>query len=269
MVPLPLLFTVALAAPVPASTAALPADTLVDVAGYRLHVEVIRGERPVAFVLEEGGGTMLENWMAVPELIAARTGATVVTYDRAGFGDSGLGPADLTPDAQVEDLREALAALDVPERRILVGHSYGGLMALLHAARHPDEVVGVVLVDGMNPRFVAAVGDWIYSTVPSIEDPADDRERALKRLVDTFGNLAAEVGPLEPMLEQPIAVITAGVPWWDDAAARDEWRASHEAIAAVEGRWLVVAEGSRHQVAREAPDVIVDATERVLAETER
>src|SRR5688572_9449502 len=119
------------------SPATAPADTLVDVGGYGLHVEVIRGERPVAFVLESGGGAELTAWEAVPESIAARTGTTVVTYDRAGFGTSELGPDGLTPDEQVEDLRDALDALGIPRPRVLLGHSYGGLMAMHHAARHP------------------------------------------------------------------------------------------------------------------------------------
>ena len=49
-----------------------------------------------------------------PESSAARTGATVVTYDRAGFGGSELGPADLEPEEQVEDLREAIARVLPP-----------------------------------------------------------------------------------------------------------------------------------------------------------
>ncbi|HET6361065.1 MAG TPA: alpha/beta fold hydrolase, partial [Gemmatimonadota bacterium] len=211
-----------------------PADTLVDTGDYRIHVEVIRGERPVAFVLESGGGAELSTWEAVPESIAARTGATVVTYDRAGFGGSDLGPEDLAPDEQVQDLREALNALGIPRPRVLVGHSYGGLMAMRHAARHPDEVAGVILVDAMNRRFVEATGDFIHGTVPSIPDPRTDRERALARLVATFDTFLELVD--DAAVAQPMAVITAHA-WWgrdgvEDPEIEAAWRASHEAIAA-------------------------------------
>jgi pimeloyl-ACP methyl ester carboxylesterase len=251
--------------------ASAPPDTLVDIGGHRLHIEVIRGDAPVAFVLESGGGADLSSWESVPESIAARTGATVVTYDRAGFGGSDLGPDDLTPPEQVEDLREALDALEVPRPRVLVGHSYGGLMALLHAARHPDEVAGVLLVDAMNPRFVKATGDFIYSTVPRITDPQTDDERALARLVRTFEPFVLVVGAEEPAIIQPMAVITANA-WWgrdgvEDTDVEAAWRASHEATAAgAPNRWLVVAEGSRHAVPTMRPDVIVDAAERLLRE---
>ena len=244
-----------------------PPDTLVDVGGYAIHVEVIRGERPVAFVLESGGAAELSAWEAVPESIAARTGATVVTYDRAGFGGSELGPDDLTPDEQVEDLREALEALRIPEQRVLVGHSYGGLMAMRHAARHPDEVAGVVLVDAMNGRFVEATGDFIHTTVPHIPDPRTDAERAIARLVDTFDPFLALVD--DAAIAQPVAVITANA-WWgrdgvEDPVIQDAWRASHAAIAAAApNRWLVVAEGSRHAVPSMRPDTIVEAAARML-----
>jgi pimeloyl-ACP methyl ester carboxylesterase len=257
----PLLLACALAAP---PSFPIVADTLVDIGSYRLRIEVIPGERSIAFVLESGGGAGLESWEWVPDSLAARTGATVVTYGRAGFGGSDLGPPGLTPDEQVEDLRDALAALGIPERRILVGHSYGGLMTLLHAARHPEEVVGLVLVDPMNPRFVSATGDFVYGTVPTIEAPANNRERALKRLTEGFDALLEEVARSEPSLRQPIAIVTAGEAWWGDAEADRAWRASHEAMAASEGRWLIVAKGSRHAIPGQRPDAIVAAVEGVL-----
>jgi len=248
--------------------ASAPADTLVDVGGHRLHVEVIRGDGPVAFVLESGGGADLSSWASVPESIAARTGATVVTYDRAGFGGSDLGPIDLSPPEQIEDLREALDALGIPRPRMLAGHSYGGLMVLHYAARHPDEVAGILLVDGMNPGFVDATGDFVHSTVPQITDPANDHERALARLVRTFDAFVGVVAAEEPAIDVPTAVLTAGRPWWGPADAEAAWRASHEAMAAAApNRWLVVAEGSGHDIPGARPDAIVDAAVRLLEES--
>ena len=250
-------------APASPASAHAPADTLVDVGGYGIHVEVIRGEGPVAFVLESGGAAELSAWEAVPESIAARTGATVVTYDRAGFGGSELGPDDLTPDQQVEDLREALDALEVPRPRVIVGHSYGGLMAMRHAARHPDDVAGVILVDPMNARFVEATGDFIHTTVPQITEPRNDGERAIARLVSTFDSFLDLIDDVE--IVQPMAVISATA--WGGRAPEIEaaWRTSHEAIAAAgPDRWLVVAEGSRHAVPSMRPDTIVDAAGRML-----
>jgi pimeloyl-ACP methyl ester carboxylesterase len=49
-----------------------------------------------------------------------------VAYDRAGFGRSGTGPADLTPREQIRQLHETLERLGTPPARIVVGTSYGG-----------------------------------------------------------------------------------------------------------------------------------------------
>jgi len=245
--------------------AAAPADTLIDVGDHRLHLEVIEGSASFAFVLEAGGGADMTSWATVPEALAARTGATVVAYDRAGMGESELGPSDLTPRAEIENLRVALARLGVPSRRILVGTSYGALLALWHAALHPEEIAGVLLVDPMNPGFVEATGDFVWSTVPTIDHAETDRERALVRLMSSFEDLIGEVDRVEPEIERPIAVITAGKPWWGNEEADAAWRRSHEELAGGRStRWLVVAEGSDHRVPARRPDVIVETAARLL-----
>ena len=63
-----------LAGPLPPA----PLDTLVDVGGYRMHLVVYRGTRPLTIVMESGGGAALAAWSGVEAKLAERTGATVV-----------------------------------------------------------------------------------------------------------------------------------------------------------------------------------------------
>jgi len=228
------------------------------------------GDEPLTIVFEAGGGATLESWAAVPDSVAARTGATVVLYNRAGLGRSDLGAADLAPAEEVRGLVRALESLGVPERRIVVGHSFGGLLAVLHAALYPAAVAGLVLVDPMNSRFIAATGDFVRSTVPEYPNPADDRERLIARMTRTLEDLTARAADAEPALSIPIVVITAGEPWWQREDIVAAWRRSHqEIVGAYAGRELVVAEGSNHDVPEARPDLIVDAvvrlSQRVLA----
>lgn len=237
-----------------------PRDTMVSVGDHSLHLVIRRGTRPVTIVLEAGGGSDLGGWYDVPALVARETGATVVAYDRAGFGRSELGPADLTPDQEIANLYRALRAIAVPERTIHVGHSYGGMLALLSAARFPDRVKGVVLVDPMNPRFVDRTGDFVFSTVPRIEHPSTVRERALVRLMNGFRGLVGEVRAIESTLPQPVVIVTAGQPWWGRVEIDQAWRQSHADIAAVSPRRrLIVAERSRHNIPQQEPETIVTA----------
>jgi pimeloyl-ACP methyl ester carboxylesterase len=69
----------------------------------------------------------------------------VVTYDQRGHGASAAA-SDYCLDAFLADLQAVLDSMAL-ERPLLVGHSFGGLLAVEHAAAHPG-CVGVVGVDG-------------------------------------------------------------------------------------------------------------------------
>lgn len=264
MIVLPIVLTCMLILGPEMTTVAAP-DTLVDVGGHALHLEVREGARLITIVLEAGGGADASSWGSVPDSLARQTGATIVTYDRAGLGESDLGPADLTPEREVRDLREALDRLGTPPPTILVATSYGAMLALLHAALYPDHVVGLVLVDPMNPLFAQATGDFLQSTVPDIAEPVNDRERVIVRMKRTFGDLTARTAAIEPGLEIPMIVLTAGEPWWGDEEIDRAWRRSHETMAGRSPRReLVVAQGSDHDMPEERPDLIADAVAWLL-----
>ena len=255
-------------APVPSggdAAAQAPSDELLRVDDHRLHFEIRAGTRPVTVVLEAGGAADATSWASVPERIAERTGATVVAYDRAGLGASELGPPSLSPREEVDQLHAALGRLRVPEDTVIVGHSYGGLLALDYAARHPQHLLGLVLVDPMNPRFIAATGDFVKSTAPEIDDPQSDRERTVVRMTQTLDGLADRVRASEPEIRAPMVIVTAGEPWWGDEAIDVAWRRSHQEMAVVaKNRRRVFAEGSEHDIPATRPAVIVDAVAALL-----
>jgi pimeloyl-ACP methyl ester carboxylesterase len=67
----------------------------------------------------------------------------VLRYDRRGYGRSFPHPGPFTMDAQVDDLVNLLAG----RRAVLVGHSYGGNVALTTAAHHPELIAGVAVYE--------------------------------------------------------------------------------------------------------------------------
>lgn len=245
-----------------------PRDTLIDVGSHRLHVQVRRGTLPVTVLFEAGGAADLDSWSRVPSRLAQRTGATIVTYDRAGLGASELGPAELTPRDEVDDIREAMDRLDVPRRTVIVGHSYGAMLALDHAATYPERVVGLVLVDPMNPRFVAEVGDWLDSTVPEMADPPTSRDHVVRRMARTMDSLSARLFVSEPILDAPMMIVSAGREWWGPPEIDAAWRRSHEAMAgASTARRRIVSEGSGHDIPGEDPETIVSSVLQLLDRT--
>jgi pimeloyl-ACP methyl ester carboxylesterase len=73
-------------------------------------------------------------------------GVDLVAYDRPGFGAST--PATNHPhlQQQVEALTNLLAVVAITNRILLVGHSYGGPIALMAAIQQPDKVAGALLI---------------------------------------------------------------------------------------------------------------------------
>lgn len=107
------------------------------------------GDRPAGIVLLHDGLGSIAQWRDVPARIATRTGSGVVAYDRAGHGRSRPVPSGPWPADWMHREADVLAAL-LDELAItsplLVGHSDGGSIALLHAATEPDRCAGLVAI---------------------------------------------------------------------------------------------------------------------------
>lgn len=68
-------------------------------------------------------------------------------YDRAGYGWSSSGILPATAEAAADQAYELLVEEMKEENMILVGHSYGGMIVRIFAAKYPEYVSGVMLLD--------------------------------------------------------------------------------------------------------------------------
>ena len=114
--------------------------------GRHLHLQ-IAGEHHngPTVIFEAGAGAHSDLWAWIQPAIAEH--ATAVSYDRAGLGWSDRSDNGPDPYAVVGDLRDALAARGLPGPYVLVGHSLGAHYVRAFADTHPEDVVGMVLVD--------------------------------------------------------------------------------------------------------------------------
>ena len=128
---------------------------LIDVGGHSLQLSCTGSGSPTV-VLEPGGGEMSSNLGWIAPAVARDT--RVCVYDRAGRGWSE--PADTAQHGTqiATDLHRLLQRGNVPGPYVLAGHSFGGLYVLNFAARYPDEVAGMVLVDSTAPASAAKPG---------------------------------------------------------------------------------------------------------------
>ena len=123
-----------------------PSGRFITVDGVKLHY-LERGQGP-ALVLLHGNGVDATDWEHSGLLDAAAEHYRVIAFDRPGFGYSERPRTTVwTPDRQARLLHHALQALKV-DSAIVVGHSWGTLVALSLGLQVPDFVRGLVLVSG-------------------------------------------------------------------------------------------------------------------------
>ena len=127
---------------------------LVDVGGYRLHLSCTGSGSPTV-VLLPGAGEFSPAWAWIAPNVARD--ARVCAYDRAGRGWSEAAPGPQDGVALAADLHTLLDRAHVAGPYVLVGHSFGGLYALTFAARYPEQVAGVVLLDSTSPEMFTRV----------------------------------------------------------------------------------------------------------------
>jgi pimeloyl-ACP methyl ester carboxylesterase len=126
-----------------------PLGRFIDVSGFRQHVVELGHDtdagNALPIVLLHGAGANLEDMhLALGERLAARH--RVILVDRPGFGFSARKSGEgSSPAYQAAVLHELLDRLEI-ERAILVGHSWGGTLALTFALDFPQRVAGLVLI---------------------------------------------------------------------------------------------------------------------------
>jgi pimeloyl-ACP methyl ester carboxylesterase len=205
------------------------AGRLVDVGGRRLHLEC-RGTGSPAIILQAGLGGTAADWSLVTPAVAAAT--TVCAYDRAGHGWSDPAPGPQDGNAIAADLHVLLQRSGIPGPYILAGHSSGGPYVRVFAARYPDEVAGMVLLDAQPADAFTALPDYpgfygpyraVTSLAPSLArvgvgfllatpaDPSGARTaRQMRNEVMALPDALDQAAVLRSIGDRPLVVVTAG-----------------------------------------------------------
>jgi pimeloyl-ACP methyl ester carboxylesterase len=132
--------------------------------GITVHYQRWSGSEP-ELVLVHGLATNLAFWyLKLAPLLAHNFGLTM--YDLRGHGLSDMPSSGYTTADMVDDLHELIKFLDV-RRAHLVGHSYGGTVALHYATLYPDRIASLTLADSRVRVFqpTQRLADWPNSAV--------------------------------------------------------------------------------------------------------
>jgi pimeloyl-ACP methyl ester carboxylesterase len=168
-----------------------PPGEMVDVGGYSLHINCV-GQGSPTVLLDGGSGEMSADWVLVQREVSDTT--RVCAYDRAGMGWSETGPEPRDAKQISNELHALLEGANIDGPYVLVGHSFGGLYMQTYAARYPDEVAGVVLVDSSQPDQ--------FSHQPVARDSYEPQEFAVASLLARLGivRLLSKFAPAPPEL---------------------------------------------------------------------
>lgn len=234
----------------------------VDVGGHSLNL-LIGGQGSPAVVFEGGFGTGIASWSTVQKEVAAF--ARTVSYDRAGLGQSDLGPKPRSAKQIASELHTALEKAGIKPPYVLVGHSLGGIFVRVFADMFPKEVVGMVLIDPSQESF----DEWIRKSQP------DRLKAAQAQMANASEGPRAEAAALDATDAQArLAKVPPGIPVTLLSATEDEsmpadarrvWIEKHkEWIATVPGGKHIVVEKTAHFIQGQQPKLVIESIQQML-----
>ncbi len=229
------------------------------------------GNGKAAVVFESGAAGTTETWDSAATRIAAF--ARVITYDRAGHGESPPSAGGRAPGDIATDLLRLLDRIGERDPVVLVGHADGSWFVREFANRFPDRVRAIVLVDPPHEEFEIRARALL-----SPEERAQrDSSLAMRLATGSETNRREHEGILQtpssewsrPLPEVPLVVLSAGrhdfAPASRSAELETLWAELGTALAGrvADGRVKVIASGGAElprtqseAIAREVREVI-------------
>jgi pimeloyl-ACP methyl ester carboxylesterase len=278
-----------------------PPGRLVDVGGYRIHINCIGHGTPTV-ILDSGLSDSSLSWYKVQPQVARFT--TICSYDRAGLGWSDSSPRARNSDVFAEELHSLLMTAKISPPYILVGHSMGGLDVRVYAGRYRSEVAGMVLVDSTHPDLavhlpvlkaalaswqrqlkhqeylmpfgIPRILGWCGSGPPEIRSEMRTVECTFSRLRETLAECdsiwnesATAARRVTALGDLPLVVLSEdpakNVPEYLSAFEQSQ----QELALLSSNSTRIIAYGSGHQIQKERPDLVVAAVQRVTSESRK
>ncbi|KAF0964974.1 alpha/beta fold hydrolase [Rhodococcus sp. T7] len=263
---------------------------LVDIGGGRDIYLECRGSGSPTVVLVSGAGVAADNWSftgdptdqttppvrtesAVHPEIAKFT--RVCAYDRPGTEQmdgtasrsTGV-PQPTTAQGDATDLRALLTVAELAGPHVLVGHSWGGMIASAYARTYPDDVSGLVLVDPGS--------EYLQSTLPPAvwdqwmrDIETNGRNHPGAETPDYPATLAA-LETMPPLPAMPAAVLTSDEPFdylgiGDADTYWPQWLDAAALLSTALDATHITQTGSGHFIENENPALVVEQVCSVIA----
>jgi len=264
-----------------------PSDRMISIGSHRLQIHM-EGKGTPTVVIDAGIADKLDKVRPLQERIARVT--QVITYNRAGYGESEPGPLPRHSGREADELKALLEHASVPGPYVLVGHSLGALNMQVFASKYPDAVAGMVLLDppplsfilGQDYTDLRAMAEQMTAEWQSIADSAaksnDARDKALSAFFtmiasehrEAFGGETARlIGAVSTFGDIPLVVVAAGMPNPAFGEVADKfqryWIEQSRILSEKSSRGkFILAESSSHHLYLDVPDLVKEAVVSVV-----
>lgn len=151
---------------------------------------------------------------------------------------------------------------------VLVGHSAGGLHALVFASRYPREVRGVLLIDPTTPT--------LFRDLPRLQSEAERKEleRGQEQYVSAAPGRRAEWQAIPASSDEaaaasfprhvPLVVLSATEAPMGSARMKAYWHAEHEKLARRSDFGRMIQVNAGHFIQNEKPDLVIEQIRALL-----
>jgi pimeloyl-ACP methyl ester carboxylesterase len=245
-------------------SAAVAQQTAVDritiANGKKLHFQITTGRPDDIILFEAGGGDDVRVWNGLLAPIAQATGATLIAYDRPGFGSSEVDPENHGLVGDMERLEAGLKELGYTGHYTLVAHSLGGFYATLFASRHPEEVRAAVMLDiNLACYFTDTFLPKIRTSPSELESYRETNPGRYYFSLD-YEPMARAMRSVSFPKTIPVIDFVSDRRAFPSPEDADRWRSCHAAFAAeAPNRTENTAYGTGHYIFQSNPELTIAA----------
>ena len=236
-------------------------DTTVNVGSHNLHFKILKGNSTV-ILFEAGGLDDSRTWGDFLMTVHDQTGATLVAYDRAGFGKSTRDSIHSDISFEVRSLETGLKKLGYEKTKfIVVCHSLGGLYSTLFISRNKNRILSAVYIDASISCFY---NESIVMRI--LIDPVKPNLEKIKRenvgIFYIYKDIEKNINVLSKVrfpVTVPIRDIISDNATWQAASDNERWEKCHrEFCAATKNRVFLVDKGCNHYIFKDNPRLIIN-----------
>ena len=268
-----------------------PPGRFINIGFQTMYVDCL-GENKPTIIVDVGIAASSASWYKIAKELSKNT--RICLYDRAGYGWSDSGRGERTTATIVHELKLLVKRAEIPGPYIIVGHSFGGFTARYFAAKFPEDVAGLVLVDSSHPEQIYRLsaldnqGKKPLITGRDANAPADfseferkwyflnsSRKATFAQMAELkyFKQSAYQVKHSGPLKDIPIAVLSRGIaqlPELNGVSLENEWLDMQKDLLNLsKNSWHSIILNSGHNIYEEAPAKIIENILEVIEKSRK